>query len=73
MAMGAEGKQESTPETTCTTAAQIAELRQAAKDCYCGLGPACCHWNELTPEGRVDCSRDKRAVVDSLWKTGTIR
>jgi hypothetical protein len=73
MAMNATGKHESALDKMCTTAAQIAEQLQAAKDCYCGLGTACTHWQELTPEGRRDCSRDKRAIVDAFWKTGTIR
>jgi hypothetical protein len=73
MAMQPTGKLESTPDKSCPTAARIEEQLQAAKDCYCGLGTDCTHWRELTPEGRLDCSRDKRAVVDSLWKTGTIR
>lgn len=73
MAMNATGKHENISDKSCPTAAQIAEQLQAAKDCYCGLGTDCTHWQELTPEGRVDCSRDKRAVVDAFWKTGTIR
>jgi hypothetical protein len=54
------------------SAAEIAELREAVKACYCGLGPACTHWDEMTPEGRKDCSRDKRAAADAFWKNGTI-
>ena len=51
-------------------AEQIAELKQAIKDCYCGLGPACEVWGKMTPEQREDCSRDKRAYAELLWKHG---
>lgn len=49
---------------------QIAALRQAIKECYCGLGPACEIWNKMTPEERAACSRDKRAYSQLLWKHG---
>jgi len=49
---------------------QIAELRQAVKECYCGLGPACPIWTDMTPEERATCSRDKRAYAELLWKHG---
>ena len=72
MAGDAAGKESGTRHSGCPTATEIAARRQAAKDCYCGLGEDCCHWEELTPEGRADCSRDKRAFMDALWKNGTI-
>ena len=59
-------------QSPCPTATELTAQRQALKDCYCGLGADCCHWEEMTHEGRVDCSRDKRASVDSFWKTGTV-
>jgi hypothetical protein len=71
MFIDAGGMHSSSLDSTCTRAEQIAALREAVKACYCGLGPACCHWNEMTPEGRADCSRDKRASMDALWKNGT--
>ncbi len=52
---------------------QIAELRQAVKDCYCGLGPACEIWRKMTPDERAACSRDKRAYSQLLWKHGVGR
>lgn len=51
-------------------AARIAELRQAVKECYCGLGPACHLWRAFTPEQRRECSLDKRAVAQALWMNG---
>ena len=51
-------------------AEQIAELRRAVKACYCGLGPACYLWRQLTPEQRLECSLDKRATAQYLWKNG---
>jgi hypothetical protein len=51
-------------------AEQIAELRRAVLECYCGLGPACPLWREMTPDQRVACSRDKRATEQYLWKNG---
>jgi hypothetical protein len=47
---------------------QILELRQAVLDCYCGLGPACPLWRQMTPEQRTDCSTDKRLVAQRFWK-----
>jgi len=49
---------------------QIAELRTAVQECYCGLGPACPVWRELTPDQRSECSADKRLVAQRLWKNG---
>lgn len=54
-------------------AEQIAELRQAVKECYCGLGPACPIWRRMTPKERAECSRDKRAYAQLLWKHGVVR
>lgn len=51
-------------------AEQIAELRQAVKDCYCGLGPACHLWRQMTPAQRADCSLDKRLTAQRYWKNG---
>jgi hypothetical protein len=47
-------------------------LRQAVKDCYCGLGPACCHWSEMTNAERAACACDKRASAEARWKNGTV-
>lgn len=71
MVNNAAGKNGRTPDSTCSTAEQLTALRQAVKDCYCGLGQACTHWEEMTPEDRVACSRDKRAYVEALWRNGT--
>ena len=49
---------------------QIVPLRQAMRECYCGLGPACEIWRKMSPEARADCSRDKRAYEQLLWKHG---
>lgn len=52
---------------------QIAELKQAMEECYCGLGPACEIWRKMTPAQRADCTRDKRAYGQLLWKHGVGR
>jgi hypothetical protein len=49
---------------------QIEELRAAVEACYCGLGPACHLWRQMTPEERVDCSADKRMSAQYYWKGG---
>jgi hypothetical protein len=49
---------------------QIEALREAISQCYCGLGPACEIWRKMTPSERKDCSRDKRAYEQLLWKHG---
>lgn len=72
MARDTAGTNSSTSDSVCNTAARIAELRQAVKDCYCGLGPECTHWNEMTPEGREACSYDKRAAIEAMWRNGTV-
>lgn len=46
------------------------ELREAVRNCYCGLGPACEVWRKMTPVERDACSRDKRANAQLLWKRG---
>lgn len=57
-------------DPTRSRAAQIAELKQAVKECYCGLGPACPLWRQFTPEERADCSADKRLYAQRFWKNG---
>jgi hypothetical protein len=52
---------------------QIKAMKQAVKQCYCGLGPACEIWSKMTPEERADCSRDKRAFSQLLWRHGVMR
>ena len=54
-------------------AEQIAALKQAVKECYCGLGPACPIWGQMTPEERVACTRDKRAYGQLFWRHGIAR
>lgn len=49
---------------------RIAALRQAVSECYCGLGPACHLWRQYSPEQRVACSLDKRAVAQAQWMNG---
>ena len=51
-------------------AEQIAELRAAVEQCYCGLGPACHLWRQMTPDQRIECSWDHRLVEQRLWKNG---
>ena len=50
--------------------AQIAALRRAVEACYCGLGPACHLWRQMSPEQRVECSADKRLTAQRFWKHG---
>lgn len=57
-------------DPTRPRAEQIAELREAVLACYCGLGPACPLWRQMTPEERADCSADKRLVAQRAWKNG---
>ena len=63
-------KHETEIETAHPTTEQISALRQAVKECYCGYGPACPLWRQMTPVERAACSRDKRAYTQLLWKTG---
>ena len=49
---------------------QIAALRRAVEECYCGLGPACPAWREMTPEQRAECSLDMRATAQRFWING---
>jgi hypothetical protein len=51
-------------------AEQIAELRRAVEECYCGLGPACHRWRRMTPEQRQECSLDHRLIAQRYWKNG---
>ena len=54
-------------------AEQIAEIKDLIKQCYCGLGPACEIWRKMTPAERADCTRDKRAAAELMWKHGMTR
>lgn len=51
-------------------AEQIAELRRAVEECYCGLGPACPLWRQMTAQQRTECSLDQRATAQRLWING---
>ncbi|HSQ29160.1 MAG TPA: hypothetical protein VLN49_04880 [Gemmatimonadaceae bacterium] len=53
-----------------TKAEEIAALRRAVKECYCGFGPACYRWGQLSPEQRVQCSLDHRLIAQRFWKNG---
>ena len=53
-----------------TRAEEIARLRRAVQECYCGLGPACSRWHQLTAEQRVECSLDRRLIAQRYWKNG---
>jgi hypothetical protein len=57
-------------DPTRPKAEQIAELRRAVLECYCGLGPACYLWRQMTPAQRADCSADKRLTAQRMWKNG---
>jgi hypothetical protein len=57
-------------DPTRPKAEQIAELRQAVLECYCGFGPACPLWRRMTPAQRSACSFDKRATAQYMWKNG---
>jgi hypothetical protein len=65
-------KRASVIDPTRPKAEQIEELRQAVLACYCGLGPACPIWNEMSPAERKACSSDKRASAQLLWKHGVV-
>jgi hypothetical protein len=49
---------------------QIADLRRAVLECYCGLGPACPLWRQMNPEQRANCSADRRLTAQRMWKNG---
>jgi hypothetical protein len=49
---------------------QIDELRRAVEECYCGFGPACHLWRQMTPEQRTECSADARREAQRFWKNG---
>ena len=49
---------------------QIAELKRAVAECYCGYGPACHLWRQMTPEQRTECSADKRQYAQRLYRNG---
>jgi hypothetical protein len=39
-------------------------------ECYCGLGPACPIFNQMTPRERTLCSQDKRRTGQQFWRNG---
>lgn len=57
-------------DPTRPKAEQIAALRRAVEECYCGFGPACHLWRQMSPDQRVDCSLDKRLTAQRFWKNG---
>ena len=65
-----KGDDPSGDEPLRTRAEEIARLRRAVQECYCGLGPACSRWHLLTAEQRVECSVDHRLIAQRYWKNG---
>lgn len=55
-----DGGSPSRPQTT----------RVTRFECYCGLGPACPLFRQMTPEQRSQCSQDKRQTEQYYWKNG---
>lgn len=39
-------------------------------ECYCGLGPNCELFRLMTPAERAECTRDKRAMAQSFYRSG---
>ncbi|MFI5311955.1 MAG: hypothetical protein ACHQQ3_12015 [Gemmatimonadales bacterium] len=39
-------------------------------ECYCGLGPACPAFRMMSPEERVECTRDKRRTAQQFYRNG---
>ena len=70
MRLDSSRKGASAIDPTRPKAEQIEELRQAVRECYCGLGPACPIWLDMSPAERKACSSDKRASAQLLWKHG---
>jgi hypothetical protein len=52
------------------TAGEIAAQRRKVDGCYCGLGPACPSWRQMSPAEREECSLDKRLTAQRFWKNG---
>lgn len=44
--------------------------RQQYPECYCGLGPACGVYRQLTPEQRIECSTERRRTMQTYFKNG---
>jgi hypothetical protein len=42
----------------------------AAFECYCGLGPACPMFREMSDAQRADCTRDKRQTAQWMYVNG---
>lgn len=63
------------PPSSATVRRPVAPTKRlsCAIDCYCGLGPSCPLWRQMTPEERELCTRDKRYVAQSFWKNGVLR
>ena len=52
------------------TEEEVAALRLAIEGCYCGWGPACPSWRQMSPAQREECSQDKRLTAQRFWKNG---
>jgi uncharacterized protein with FMN-binding domain len=52
------------------TALTSAEPESAAFECYCGIDAACPVFRLMTPQQRVNCSRDKRQTAQAYYRDG---
>jgi hypothetical protein len=39
-------------------------------ECYCGLGPACPMFRQMSAAQRADCTRDKRQTAQWMYVNG---
>jgi hypothetical protein len=39
-------------------------------ECYCGLGPACPIFGQMTAEQQQECTRDKRRTAQQYYRNG---
>lgn len=50
--------------------AQPPHFKRLGADCYCGLGPACPSYREMTSEQREACSTNMRAIAQAYYMNG---
>jgi hypothetical protein len=45
-------------------------FRLFGSECYCGLGPACALFREMTPAQRIECSLELRRANQAYFRNG---
>ena len=69
MSYNTESPTDAASRVDCSDPARATSEPQAY-ECYCGLGPACPIFGQMTTEQQQECTRDKRRMAQQYYRNG---